>query len=162
MPDGNAARVPYCRQPEFVTANNRLQYRSTANPSTLTRLFRRIRDRGFAMGPATRIEMLTDHFTARYGQRHAVVCGSLPHTRATRLRKSCGGASRQKHHRTRPDTDKHGPTRACVTRTSPFRLKEIGINAFDLICFFLIGSHSDIISNHKPNQIHAVDENHPL
>ena len=75
MPHGNAARVPYCRQPEFVTANDRSGYRSAANPSTLTRLLWRIRDRGFAMGHVTRIEMLTDHFTARYGQRHADVWG---------------------------------------------------------------------------------------
>ena len=74
MPDGNAARVPYCRRPGSVTANTRLEHRSTANPSTLPRLFCRIRDRVFAMGPATRIELLTDHFTARFGQRHAVVC----------------------------------------------------------------------------------------
>ena len=75
MPDGNAARVPYCRRPGYVTANIRSRHRSTANPSTLTRLLWRIRDRGFAMGPATRIETLTDHFTVRFGQRHAGVCG---------------------------------------------------------------------------------------
>lgn len=41
----------------------------------LRALFRARRDSRFAMGPATRIEMLTDHFTVRDGQRHAIVCG---------------------------------------------------------------------------------------
>ena len=67
--------VPYCRRPGSATANVRQGHRSTANPSTLTRLFCRIRDRGFAMGPVTRIEMLTNHLTVRFGQRHAVVWG---------------------------------------------------------------------------------------
>ena len=75
MPHGTAARVPYCRRPWLVTANTCLGHRSTANPSTLTRLFCRIRDRVFALGPVARIEMLTNHFTARFGQRHADVWG---------------------------------------------------------------------------------------
>ena len=40
-----------------------------ASKPPLRALFRARRDPRFAMGSATRIEMLTDHFTARCGQR---------------------------------------------------------------------------------------------
>ena len=42
-----------------------------ASKPPLRALLRARRDPRFAMGPATRIETLTDHFTVRYGQRHA-------------------------------------------------------------------------------------------
>ena len=48
---------------------------ATANPSTLTRLFCRIKDRVFAMGHVTRILWFAPRRCVRCGQSPAVVCG---------------------------------------------------------------------------------------
>ena len=80
---------PIVADRDLLSANNRLGNRSTANPSTLTRLFCRIRDRVFAMGPATRIEMVANLFNARCGQRYADVWGDAV----------AYASDRQKHHR---------------------------------------------------------------
>ena len=61
MPDGNTARVHYCRRPGSVTANNRLQYRSTANPSIAFVKFCKLKSQVFQL--VSPVDELLDRVT---------------------------------------------------------------------------------------------------
>ena len=86
MPVGNAGkRPPLSAEVTGIPPRSGVAS-ATANPSTLTRLFRRIKDRVFAMGHVTRILWLAPRRYVRCGQSHAVVCGV-----GGRRQNKCGG-----------------------------------------------------------------------
>jgi|GEM_PF-5972766 len=86
MPDGNAGKRPPPSAKVTGIPPRSGVASATANPSTLTRIFRRIKDRVFAMGHVTRILWFAPRRYVRCGQSHAVVCGV-----GGRRQNKCGG-----------------------------------------------------------------------
>ena len=86
MPVGNAGKRPPLSAKVTGIPPQTDVASATANPSTLTRLFRRIKDRVFAMGHVTRILWFAPRRCVRCGQSHAGVCG----VGGRRQNKCCG------------------------------------------------------------------------